>query len=442
MTENYLKRELYTLMKTEPSIFEFFQEGLLDGIWYWDLEKPKNEWMSPKFWETLGYAPEEKQHLASEWEGIIHQEDLKLVKENFQKHCQDPHFPFDQIVRYRHKSGSTVWVRCRGLAVRDESGQPKRMLGAHTNITAFKKIESNLKRLTVEYEKVFHGTKDAMFLIRVLPDTTFSFVRNNLAHQTKTGLTLDDIRNKTPEQLLGEELGRKVALNYKKCVDKRESITCEEVLDFPAGKRIWQTTLTPIFEEETVVNIVGSATDITEQKQLALELEKQANYDKLTGLPNRKLFFERLERMIVESTRDRKHFALLFVDLDGFKHINDQYGHRAGDDVLVTVGQRLISSVRESDTVARMGGDEFTVILRNTKERDSLDIVAQKIHQRLREEMQLEACVCQVDASIGIAIYPQDGANSEELLRNADEAMYKIKRSSKGNYGFFADVNS
>jgi len=442
MTENYLKKELYDLVQSEQSIFEFIQSGSLDGIWYWDIEQPENEWMSPKFWETLGYNPKEKKHLSSEWQDIIHQEDLKLATENFYKHCHDPHHPYDQIVRYQHKDGSTVWIRCRGLAIRDESGKAKRMLGAHTDITDFKKVETDLSRLTREYEKVFNGTQDAMFLMKVLSPNCFRFVRNNLAHQNKTGLQLADIRDKTPEDLLGEEVGRIVSENYQACVDKKTSVTYEEELELPAGKRIWQTTLTPIFKEKTVINIVGSATDITEQKLLARELEKQANYDKLTDLPNRKLFFERLERMIVETERDQKQFALLFVDLDGFKNINDQYGHRAGDDVLITIGKRLTESVRKSDTVARMGGDEFTIILRDTHDRDNLEKVVQKIHQRVKEDMHMDDCVCHVDSSIGIAVYPEDGLDSETLLKNADEMMYKIKHNGKGSYRFLSDVKS
>ncbi|WP_222593094.1 diguanylate cyclase domain-containing protein, partial [Halolactibacillus halophilus] len=284
--------------------------------------------------------------------------------------------------------------------------------------------------------------QDAMFLMKVISNGHFQYVRNNLAHQIKTGLKLEDIRDKTPGDILGEEVGQIVSKNYQTCVNKRTSITYEEELDLPAGKRIWQTTLTPVFEEEIVINIVGSATDITEQKLLARELEKQANYDKLTDLPNRKLFFERLERMIVETERDQKQFALLFVDLDGFKNINDQYGHRAGDDVLVTVGKRLTESVRKSDTVARMGGDEFTIILRDTHDRDSIEEVVKNIHQRVKEAMRFSDCVCHIDTSIGIAVYPDDGVDSETLLKNADEMMYKIKHNGKGNYRFFSDVKS
>ena len=143
--KNYLQKELYHLVREDQSIFEFIQQGSLDGLCYWDLEKPENEWMSPQFWATLGYDPQDKKHLASEWQDLIHPDDLKVALDNFHKHCADPHHPYDQIVRYRHKDGSTVWVRCRGIAIRDKAGKPIRMLGAHIDLTAQKNAEQALR---------------------------------------------------------------------------------------------------------------------------------------------------------------------------------------------------------------------------------------------------------------------------------------------------------
>ena len=205
---------MYDLVKNDPCIFEFIQSGSLDGIWYWDLVNLENEWMCPKFWETLGYDPDEKKHLASEWQDIIFRDDLKLAADNFGKHCADPNHPYDQIVRYKHKDGSTVWIRCRGLAIRDESGNAVRMLGAHTDITDLKETEREILRLTKEYETVFNGTQDAMFLIKVLKNRKFRFIRNNLSHQIKTGILLDQIMDKSPQELLGKETGDLVTKHY------------------------------------------------------------------------------------------------------------------------------------------------------------------------------------------------------------------------------------
>jgi diguanylate cyclase (GGDEF)-like protein/PAS domain S-box-containing protein len=440
MKENYLKKELYNLINRDTSIFEFIQSGSLDGIWYWDLENPEIEWMSPKFWETLGYNPDEKKHLASEWQDIIFQEDLKLATENFEKHCADPNHPYDQIVRYKHKNCSTIWIRCRGLAIRDENGKAIRMLGAHTDISDLKKSEKEILRLTEEYEKVFNGTQDAMFLIKVLENGELRYIRNNLAHQNKTGILLEQIVNKSPQELLGSEMGNLVEKNYQKCLDSRKSITYEEELNLPIGERVWLTTLTPIMEEGIISHIVGSATDITERKRMELQLERYANYDKLTRLPNRRLFFERLERMVVENERDKEKFALLFIDLDGFKDINDNYGHEIGDEVLIIVANRLLQCIRKSDTVARMGGDEFTIIIRNIQDKKSVNNFVKKIHKGLQEVMHIDDLECRVNSSIGVAIYPDNGIDSETILRNADLSMYEIKKNGKGGFKFFKDV--
>ncbi len=436
MEENYLQNELYGLINNDTSVFEFIQSGSLDGIWYWDLENPENEWMSPKFWKILGYNPDEKKHLASEWQDIIFQEDLKLAAENLEKHCADPDHPYDQIVRYRHKNGSTIWIRCRGLAIRDENGKAIRMLGAHTDITDLKRTEKEIHRLKEEYKKVFNGTQDAIFLMKVLEDGGFRYVRNNLSHQHKTGISLEEIKNKSPQELLGRKKGDIVSENYRKCLLARESITYEEELNLPGGDRIWLTTLTPIIKENNVSHIVGSATDITERKRLELELEKHANYDNLTGLPNRKLFFEVLDRKILENERDNRKFALLFIDLDGFKDINDNYGHEVGDEVLIKVGEKLLKCIRKSDTVARMGGDEFTIILRNIKDKTTAENLVKKIHTVLQEVIYIGDNECNIGSSIGISIYPDHGKDSETLLRNADLSMYEIKRNGKSSYKF------
>ncbi len=143
--DHYLRTELYELVERGPLVFDFLREGYLDGIWYWDLERRENEWMSPKFWKLLGYEPDTKQHLAAEWQDMIFAEDLPAVARNFNLHCEDPSHLYDQVVRYRHRDGSTVWVRCRGIAIRDETGRPIRMLGVHTDITEIKKVEEELR---------------------------------------------------------------------------------------------------------------------------------------------------------------------------------------------------------------------------------------------------------------------------------------------------------
>ncbi|GHF13635.1 hypothetical protein GCM10017044_04640 [Kordiimonas sediminis] len=135
MGQHYLQQELVDLMKSDAGIFSFIENAAIDGIWFWDLEDPENEWMSPKFWQTFGIDPATKEHKAHEWQQLIFPEDLVLALDNFQKHADNPDHPYDQIVRYRHADGSVVWIRCRGIAIRREDGTPIRMLGTHNDIT-------------------------------------------------------------------------------------------------------------------------------------------------------------------------------------------------------------------------------------------------------------------------------------------------------------------
>ena len=141
---NYLKRELYDFMRSSDEIFDFIQAGSLDGVWYWNVEKPEDAWMSPRFKEVFGYRDDEVLNTFRWWQENILQEDLDITLENFSKHLADQRHPFDQIVRYRHKSGKVVWVRCRGIAIRNKDGKAIRVLGAHTDVTSLKEAEASL----------------------------------------------------------------------------------------------------------------------------------------------------------------------------------------------------------------------------------------------------------------------------------------------------------
>ncbi|MCC5944074.1 MAG: PAS domain-containing protein [Bernardetiaceae bacterium] len=174
---HYLKTELYELLRTDERIFDFIQEAALDGLWYWDLENPENEWMNPKFWQVLGYDPEEMPHLVSAWQSIINPEDLALAYERIQKHLENPDFPYDQIIRYRHKEGHTVWVRCRGMAVRNAEGKPIRMMGAHTDVTEAKEAELKAKQDLEFYRNVLNT--HAAFVLKFDQEGKYKYINEH-----------------------------------------------------------------------------------------------------------------------------------------------------------------------------------------------------------------------------------------------------------------------
>ncbi|WP_196139745.1 EAL domain-containing protein [Aliikangiella sp. G2MR2-5] len=199
----------------------------------------------------------------------------------------------------------------------------------------------------------------------------------------------------------------------------------------------WLTINTIYNEDGSVHRRVALFSDITERKKSEKIIWEQANYDFLTNLPNRNMFHERLEQEIKKASRDGRRFALLLIDLDRFKEVNDTLGHDYGDILLIDAAKRISESVRESDTVARLGGDEFTIILSEIDEHAHVEIIAQKIIEKLSRPFQLKEEVAYVSASIGITLYPQDSGRIEELLKNADQAMYEAKNLGRNRYQYF-----
>jgi len=185
------------------------------------------------------------------------------------------------------------------------------------------------------------------------------------------------------------------------------------------------------------LSILSVTRDITEKKKADSLIWTQANFDTLTHLPNRRLFIDRLEQSIKTSLRDRCHLALLFLDLDHFKEVNDSLGHHMGDLLLIEAGQRIKNCVRASDTVARLGGDEFTVILSELEDVSGIGQISQYIIDSLSEPFHLGKEQAFVSASIGITVYPDDASEVQELLKNADQAMYAAKQSGRSRYFYF-----
>jgi diguanylate cyclase (GGDEF)-like protein len=178
-------------------------------------------------------------------------------------------------------------------------------------------------------------------------------------------------------------------------------------------------------------------TDITDLKKAEEKLRHMAHHDTLTGLATRLLSSHSIENAILRANRDKHRLAILFIDLDGFKTINDTYGHDIGDQLLISVAERLKESVRESDTVARIGGDEFLILLPEVEIASDVEIVAKKVIKSLTSPFNICNTTCQIGASIGISLYPDHAISCEELIKCADDMMYKIKRSGKNNYAFY-----
>lgn len=227
-------------------------------------------------------------------------------------------------------------------------------------------------------------------------------------------------------------------------IDTRKTDRGELSHVFAAGQgERFEYLLTPLLDEhDNIEAIVGISRDITERKIAEEKIWHNANYDLLTGLPNRRLFLDRLNQEIKHASRSGLPLAVLFIDLDGFKEVNDSLGHEVGDRLLCCVAKRLNTCVRKADTVARLGGDEFTVVLTSLHGSKDVGAVAQKIVDALARPFNVVANVVQISASIGITLCPQNSATPEGLLRNADQAMYAAKKSGRNQVCFFEPTSS
>ena len=206
------------------------------------------------------------------------------------------------------------------------------------------------------------------------------------------------------------------------------------------GSLVWEiTSISPVFNDSgAITHFIGVKENITELKRLQQELQEMAHFDELTGLPNRALFMDRLQQVIVHARRELNRFALLYVDLDGFKEVNDRFGHLAGDEVLQEAAQRLARCIRSSDTAARLGGDEFTVILDDIKHWEEPGIVSRKLLELFAIPFICGDDVCRLGVSIGIAIYPDHALDAAGLISCADAAMYTAKEQGKNTCRYWS----
>jgi diguanylate cyclase (GGDEF)-like protein len=190
-------------------------------------------------------------------------------------------------------------------------------------------------------------------------------------------------------------------------------------------------------DDNQPVQYMAVLTDISRLQENIENARYLANYDSLTQLPNRLLFHDCLQQAQVWASRHNNLFALLFIDLDGFKPVNDTFGHAIGDQLLQGVAERLKNAVRDTDTVARLGGDEFTIILRNIKKIPDASRISGDLIQRLQQPFHINGHEIFISASIGITVYPYDSKEIDMLLKYADSAMYQAKYAGKGRYCFY-----
>lgn len=342
-------------------------------------------------------------------------------------------------VEYRivTRSGDAKWVLEKGMAVPDETGRWV-IEGFVQDITQIRLVQQALGHAEQRYRHIFEHASEGIFQT----SQEGRYLAANLALAQMYGYA-------TPQALM-EGMSN---LEHGLYVDaSRRHEFCQlmalhgKVLNFESevyrcdGTRIWISENAHVVRDGTgqLVCYEGTVQDITERKHYQQQLERQANYDFLTGLPNRNLLADRLEQAISRVQRSGGFLAVVLMDLDGFKFVNDTLGHAAGDELLVVVAQRLRHSLRSSDTVARQGGDEFVLVLNGGEHIETTISLLDRILDVVRQPIELQGRELQIGASLGVALYQHGHDNAETLLKHADMAMYAAKKRGRNNFQFFS----
>ena len=427
---NLLNQELKERM-------ELALRGSNDGIWDWNILE-NTVYFSPRWKEIIGYTDKELPNEVSSWDDRIHPDDMEETWADVYKNVNGETKFYENIHRLRHKDGHWVWIHDRGKVQRDKRGKAVRMIGTHTDITEQK--ENQLKLL--HQAQMIQQTQEAVNTT----DLNGYITSWNKGSELLFGYKDDEVMGKHISLLFPKEGYETFATNILSLIKDGGHCTTLTLMKKSKETVLIEISLSLLHDNKNQpIGIVGYQQDVTERKNAedALLAQKeilryQAHHDALTGLPNRVLFTDRLEQGIEKAKRHKEGLALFFIDLDKFKHINDSLGHGVGDSVLNVIAKRLESIIREEDTLARLSGDEFTLIMEELRHPEDASFLAEKILHTLAEAIVIEEHILYVSGSIGISLYPQDATDAQSLLKYADTAMYKAKEEGRNNYQFYS----
>lgn len=329
------------------------------------------------------------------------------------------------------RSVEPIWVSMNFFSIQDTQNQPIGFACILRDITTRKFIEDRL-RLT---SKVFDNSLESV----IISGADGRIVEVNNAFSRMTGYERDEVIGRDPRLLQSGEHDANFYRDMWQSIAHYGYWSGEICNKRKSGEKFieWLSISTVRNDEGQVLYYVALATDITVYKHHQKQLEHIAHYDVLTDIPNRVLLSDRLKCAIAQTRRDKKLLAICYLDLDGFKPINDEMGHDAGDQVLITITRRIQQTIRSSDTVARMGGDEFVILLLGIEFQDECRLSLQRLLDVIAKPVKLHERSFSVTASIGVTLFPNDEVDQDSLLRHADQAMYSAKQMGKNRYYFY-----
>lgn len=422
------KRKMEEALRQSKEKYRLIAKNMTDLIGVLELDGVLT-YASPSHTAILGFPPEEYE--GKNVFGMVHPEDIPLVQEAMKKviHMKK-HLTIE--LRYKHREKHWVWLEANGSPVIDDSGNIIQLMVVGRDITSRKLRQDALRKSEERYRLIAENMKDLVCII----DENTCFRYASPSHISVLGYPSESYEGRSAKEWIHEEdLTRVDRFLFTRLSDKESG-----VLEFRFrninGNWIWlEGKVTPIFNQAgEFQHFLVVSREITERKMYEEKLKHLAEHDSLTNLPNRRFFKEHFNHILKLAKRYKRKFALMYMDLDNFKQINDTLGHDVGDELLKQFSERILQNIRESDVLARLGGDEFIVLLSEINDEAEIAMIAERILTSVQEPWEIGQHTFNTTSSIGISLYPYDGNTPHELVKNADRALYKAKEAGRNTY--------
>jgi len=401
------------------------------GYWDWDYKTGEHV-VNDRWLSMLGLTRQDIKNDVNDWESLIHPSDKDRVLKGIQEGITSGDGYISEF-RMMHANGRWVWIQGAGAVVEynELTHEPIRLCGTHQDITDRKEAQEKLQLSS----RVFSDTHEGI----TITDDKMNIIDVNPAFCDITGYSREEVLGRNPRILSSGKQSPEFYQDMWQHINEQGHWQGEMWNRKKDGELYAELlTISALKDElENVVNYVGIFTDITSSKKQQEQLSLMAHYDVLTGLPNRALFTDRFTQAIAHSKRTEHQLAVCFLDLDNFKPVNDNYGHEAGDQLLIEVAKRITANIREEDTVSRQGGDEFALLLNDIESFAQCEQTLQRIHYALAKPFLIDDTPHKITASSGVTLYPRDDSDIDTLLRHADQAMYQAKLEGKHRYHLF-----